>query len=453
MSHLDINWNLIDEIRFAGGHAMLAGGAVRDYVLGVETNDWDIEVYDLQPDELRAVLEQFGLVRAVGASYGVYKVRIDGQDYDFSVPRRDNKTGRGHKGFMPEVDPHMTFGEACARRHFTIGSMLLDLHSGELIDIYHGRRDLNARILRVTSDKFGEDPLRVLIGMQLAGRFELTVEPATAIICSRLTGEYDTLSQERIWGEWYKWASKSVCPSFGLRALQSTGWVWLYDELGELRWCDQNPTWHPEGDVWSHTLLTVDAAAMIAMQEDLEPEDKAVLIFAALCHDMGKPEATQGEGFNITHHGHAKLGAEVTERFLTSIGALPRIIQRVVPLVREHMVLSSSGVTPRMVRRLADRLWPATITELAWLIEADNRGRMQPGMPFLARQMVREAERQEIAARAPKPILMGRHLIQLGLKPGPHFRPILDRAFVAQLDGKFSSIPGAIAWAKQEVRG
>jgi len=226
---------IINAIHQAGGHAYLVGGAVRDMLLGVPPKDRDIEVYGLDAEMLASILSRFGRVEAVGISFGVLKLRTpEGDDYDFTLPRRESKSGRGHKGFMVTVDPTMTPRGGASRRDFTINAMMMDLADGSVLDFFGGVEDMQRGVLRHVGPAFADDPLRVLRGMQFAARFGLRIDHETADLCRSLRGEYPTLSRERVLGEWEKWARKGAYPSNGLDVLVQTGWVELYPALNAM---------------------------------------------------------------------------------------------------------------------------------------------------------------------------------------------------------------------------
>jgi len=288
--------------------------------------------------------------------------------------------------------------------------------------------------------------------MQFAARFDMRLAPETAVLCRALLVEAPTLAIERIWAEWQKWAVKGVRPSAGLQVLVETGWISLYPELVALIDCPQDPAWHPEGRVFQHTLHVVDAAAVIAARDGLEDEERAVLLFAALCHDLGKPATTTHDpDGRIRSPGHAEAGIAQAQALLR-IGCPGGLVARVVPLVREHMAHIGMAVTERSVRRLALRLAPATIEQWERLVEADHSGRppLSPGAPgaeigALARQI-------DVAAGRPAPILLGRHLIEAGMQPGPALGAALRRAYQAQIDGAFTTVEDGLAWVARDLR-
>src|SRR6185369_13390853 len=176
--------NIATAVRDAGGRALIVGGWVRDKLLGLpESSNVDLEVFGVPGDRLRALLETFGRVEAVGESFQVYKIG----DIDVSLPRRDSKAGRGHRGFVVTGDPDMSIAEAARRRDFTVNAISWDPLTGEYFDPFDGRADLERRLLRVVDPQtFGDDSLRVLRGEQFAARFALALEPATAALCREI---------------------------------------------------------------------------------------------------------------------------------------------------------------------------------------------------------------------------------------------------------------------------
>ncbi len=446
---MDILTQIINKITLHGGRPLAVGGFVRDRLLGLSPKDMDIEVHNMPASTLISILTEFGKVDTVGASFGVIKLWTAAGDFDFSLPRRENKIGRGHKGFQVEVDPFLTIKEAAERRDFTFNSMALDLTTNEVIDLFNGRADLEAVIIRHTSDKFSEDPLRVLRGMQFAGRFRMNVAPDTTLLCRSLKEEFCTLATERVWGEWQKWAEKSVMPSKGLIFLRDTGWLDLFPELSALVDCPQDPGWHPEGDVFTHTCHVVDEMVRICDRDGVTGEDRVIRMFGALCHDLGKPATTIFEDGHWKSPAHAIAGVEPTRTFLTRIGMPISLVERVVEMVREHMVHVDFNGSPRSVRRLLARLKAASITDVMAVIEADHSGRpsLPKGMPKEAGAM---AEMAAGMGNEVKPILMGRHLIELGVTPGVGMGKILKAAFEAQLDGIFENIETGREWFSRE---
>ncbi len=442
----------------------LVGGGVRDWLLGGEAKDFDVEVGGVTFEQLHRLLAPFGATDVVGRSFGVIKVRsrASGAEYDFSLPRRESKTGGGHRGFAVEPDPELSDAEAAARRDFTVNAIALDPFTGELIDPHGGQRDLAARVLRHTGPAFAEDPLRVLRAFQLAARLDFALAPETAALGRRIADTFAELPAERVWGEWEKWATKAVRPSRGLAVLEETGWLAHFPEVAALRGTPQEPEWHPEGDVFDHTGHCLDAlAAQPAWRKAASPTRRR-LMFAVLAHDFGKPATTvRGEKRGRERWlspGHEAAGAAPARNFLRRLGAPLELDDPVSALVVNHLAHhhGAGGPTDSAVRRLARRLAPATIDELAAVMRADADGRpplRTPEVHAMIDALTARARALELEASAPRPILLGRHLIAAGLKPGPKFTPLLDAAFEAQLDGAFADEAGAVAWLQPRLAG
>lgn len=443
---LDAARTIADLVRRAGGRALTVGGAVRDLVLGASVKDVDIEVFGLDAGALRSVVGEKFRFDECGASFGVLKIK--GVDIDVSLPRRESKIAEGHRGFLVGHDPSMTVAEASLRRDFTINAMYCDPLSGEFIDPHGGLVDLESKTLRHVSERFREDPLRVLRGMQFVARFDLSPAPETVEICRSMAIE--NLPPERIFEEWSKFFTKGVAMAKGMNFLRDVGWVRYFPELEALIGCRQDPEWHPEGDVWNHTCNCLNAFA----RERVGDRDEDVIVgFAVLCHDFGKPATTRWDPVKRRFRslGHDLAGVEPALSFLRRFTNEERILRAVPPLVQYHMqpyALWRGKVGDAAIRRLALKV--GRIDRLLRVASADDQGRYAEPDPASAhgtapelRWLAGEAERLRLEACAPKPIFLGRHLIEMGYRPGPGFAPMLDAVFQAQLDGKFADLQGA----------
>ncbi len=432
--------------------AYLVGGCVRDSFLGLPQKDFDIEVFGITYEQLEKALKRWGRVDLVGRSFGVAKLTTEsGEQYDFSLARRDSKIAAGHKGFSITFDPDITPKEAAARRDYTINALMYSPRKGALLDYYGGVADLKQRVLRHTSTAFSEDPLRVLRGMQFAARFDLTTATETLKLCSEIKDTFQELAVERVREEWLKWAAKSQVPSRGLQFLRDTGWSEHFPEVQALMGVPQDPEWHPEGDVFTHTCLCCDAMARLHAWQKLDEPSRITYMLAILAHDFAKPQTTsralRDGKWRIVSPGHEEAGGPVAESFMERISIPHAIRERVMPLVTNHLA-HLNAVTDRGVRRLAKRLEPETIEGLCLVIEADHSGRppKPPGLPKGAKELLAKAAEMKLQASAPKPILQGRDLIARGMSPGKEFGQILEAAFEAQLEGKFSDHQGALKW-------
>ena len=426
-----------------GGQAYLVGGAVRDALMCNDVKDLDVEVFGLSEENLVDILVQVGFaVELVGKSFGVFTARSCGISYDFSLPRREEKTGPGHRDFQIVPDPTMTIAEAAIRRDFTINALAVRIMTGEVIDTVGGVEDISHGILRPTSTFFDQDPLRVLRGMQFAARFNMSGTVNFFGVAYRLMPEYHTISRERVWMEWQKWAAARY-PTRGLAILVQTGWVNLYPQLTAMFNVEHRGNdYHRDGEtVWNHT---VEACARLAdnlATRNISRDDWVVLMLAMLCHDMGKPATNVAGRF----HGHDEVGAEQAEQFLVSIGCPPGIIASVVALVRNHMVHDINTLSA--VRRLAHRLGTAaTVGMMALIVESD----IENGS---AEVLMRLADELGVVNAAPAPLVMGRHLIAEGVSPGREMGRQLHELFEAQLDGAFETVEDGVRYWRMHQFG
>lgn len=439
-------------IRDAGGRALLVGGCVRDELMGAQPKDWDLEVYNLDAARLREVLDQFGPVNVVGEAFTVYKLS---QDLDVSIPRRERKSGRGHKAFVIEGDPSMTIEEATARRDFTINAILKDPLTGELIDPYNGQRDINERVLRaVSAETFAEDSLRVLRAAQFAARFQFDINSDTVALCRAI--DLTDLPAERIWGELNK-LLLAQRPSVGLDWLRKLGVIEkILPEIQSLIGVPQDPEWHPEGDVFVHTQLVIDRARELI--DDLTYPKQVTVMLAALAHDFGKPATTQFIDGRMRSRGHEEAGVAPADSFLARIRIHTidgyNVRDQVIALVREHLkpgefYKKRDEVGEGAFRRLARRCEPDLLYRVA---KADSLGRNAEWVP---REQWYGSEAQEwfiersralqVEQRPPDPILLGRHLLELGVKPGPQMGKITSAVYEMQLDGRVRTLDEALA--------
>lgn len=474
---------LAETVKSHGGRAMLVGGCVRDALMGKEPKDWDLEVYGIDPEKLKEILMSFAEslvssgvapdteihdpqsairnLKVVGEAFAVYKL---GDDLDVSLPRRERKVGRGHRGFVVEGDPDMSFEEACSRRDFTINAILKDPLTGEIVDPFDGRGDIERKLLRHVSDEtFAEDSLRVLRAAQFAARFEFDIVPDTVEVCKGI--DVTDLPKERIWAELEKLLLRADKPSIGLKWLYDLGVVAsLFPELKALVGVPQEPDWHPEGDVDVHTRMVIDEARKLI--DDLPYERKVAVMLGALCHDLGKPPTTEFVEGRIRSRGHDEAGVEPTLSFLDKFGIFTLngfdVRNQVVQLVRYHLkpgefykADAKQPIGDGAFRRLARKVEPDLLYRVA---KADSLGRnpdwlsKEKWFDSAAQEwFIDRVRRLQIEKKAPDPILMGRHLIELGLKPGPQFKKILDEVYEMQLDGKVNDLSEAVGQAKKLI--
>jgi tRNA nucleotidyltransferase (CCA-adding enzyme) len=446
---LELTVAIAQSIQAAGGRALIVGGWVRDRLLDVRSTNVDIEVFGVPANALRSLLELFGRVEAVGASFQVYKV----EGIDVSLPRRDSKSGRGHRGFAVTGDPSMSVEEAARRRDFTINAISWDPLTDEYLDPFHGRDDLAKRLLRmVDPSTFPEDSLRVLRAVQFAARFSLTIDPATRDLSRSIP--LDDLPAERVWGEIEKLLMQADRPSIGLAlALDLKVIERLFPELFALVDCAQEPEWHPEGDVWVHTLQVVDQAkTRIA---DLPKPQAVTVMLGALAHDLGKPATTAFLDGRIRSIDHEEQGVAPATAFLDRLN-----IHTIDGYDVRHQVLGMTAqhLKPGMWFKVRDQVGDGAFRRLAQKVDLELLARLaksdclgrHPGT-FNCEAMdwfLERARALGVEHRPPGPMLLGRHLIELGMRPGPAMGDILKAVYEQQLDGKVNDLADAIAAAR-----
>jgi tRNA nucleotidyltransferase (CCA-adding enzyme) len=434
--------------RDAGGRALVAGGWVRDRLLGTASPDIDLEVYGIDAGTLRGLLEAVGRVDAVGESFTVYKVA----GVDVAMPRRESKAGRGHRGFDVTGDPHMSVEEACRRRDFTINAILFDPLTGEHFDPFDGRRDLAQRVLRMVDARtFADDSLRVLRALQFAARFELAMDDGTKRVCRDIA--LDDLPSERVLGEFEKLLLLARRPSIGLALGLELGVIGaLVPEMAALVGCPQEPEWHPEGDVWVHTLMVVDQTR--AAIDDLDRPRRLTMMLGAVCHDFGKPLTTALIDGRIRSPGHEPEGVAPTLAWLDRLNLHTidgfDVRHHVAGLVAYHLApgmwhKASSPVGDGAFRRLAQKV---DLELLARFARADCRGRAGEFDCSAMDWFVERARALGVEHRPPAPILLGRHVLAMGFSPGPAVGRIVKAVYERQLDGAVTDLESAQAEAR-----
>lgn len=451
-----------EAVREAGGRGVLVGGWVRDWLRGFESKDFDLEVYGLDAAKLRSVLESIARVNTVGEHFSVYKLvfRRDVQDLprlddvgpltqrvemDVSIPRRESKSGRGHRAFIIEGDPSMTPEEAARRRDFTINAVMYDPLTDEMIDPFGGAKDLEQGVLRaVAADTFVEDSLRVLRAVQLAARFEMTIEPRTAELCRNI--DLSDLPAERIWGEIEKLLSLAERPSIGLRAsLELRVLHKLFPELAALDGSEINRPPASDSSGFTNTALSLDQAVKLA--RSLSKPERITLMLATLCHDLG---LAGGASASRNPGGVELVAVERASAVLKTLGvhtiAGYDVRSQVLALVREQKRPAQFYETRAQVsdgdfRRLAQRVDIDLLYRLAKACALAREGELR-----LAEDWFMERARElGVEHGPPEPLLLGRHLIEAGYEPGPRMGQILREVYEFQLDGTVRTLDEALA--------
>ena len=409
---------------------------MRDGFLGRPLKDLDCEVYNVSLESLEELLAQFGIVRSVGKAFGV--LRIDGLDVDWSLPRTDAS------GRKPQValNTTMSYTHACKRRDLTINAMGINMMTGELIDPCNGLADLRAGILRSPDiHLFGADPLRLYRVMQFVSRFAMRVDDTLNQVCASM--DVSAVSRERIEQEWLKMFMLSERPSLGIRWLFTLNRLHdLFPELYALINVPQRPDYHPEGDVFEHSMQVLDSAAarMHACKNELE---KRQLLYAALCHDMGKPSTTVWDQNRWRSQGHAHAGVPIVRSFLKRITREQELTKAILKLVEHHMAPGEfvrNNASDYAYKKIAMKLYPVTsLRMLTLLSSADRAGRNPDGSGLPLTTLDREVEQfaeyvQQLGIwENPEPlVLTGNDLMDI-CQPGPYLGVLLKRAYDYQI--------------------
>ena len=438
-------------VRDAGGRALCVGGFVRDRLLNRLSKDLDIEVFGISQEALLPLLRSLGRVEPVGQAFPVYKLG----DIDVALPRRESKTGRGHKGFTVEGDPAMSFDDAARRRDFTINAIGWDPLTDEYLDPFRGREDLRSGILRVVDAKtFADDSLRVLRAVQFSARFDLAPNDETTRICKSIA--LDDLPAERVWGEFEKLLLQAERPSIGFALARELGVIHqLLPELESLFDCPQDPEWHPEGNVWIHTLMVIDKAR--ELNGDLDRPRLAAIMLGAVCHDLGKPATTAVIDGRIKSPNHEATGVEPAATILDRLNINSMdgfdVRAQVLGLVAEHLrpmafYKSRETVTDGAFRRLAQKVDLELLVRFA---RADCAGRTGVFDCSGIDWFFDRARSLGVEHKPPAPILLGRHLIEMGVAPGPRMGEILKAVYELQLDGAVTTLDEAVAEGKRHI--
>lgn len=407
----------------AGGRAYFVGGYVRDALMNVPCKDIDIEVYNLEPGKLRTMLAGFGEVLDKGASFGV--LGLAHSNLDIAMPRTESRTGARHVDFDVSVDPHLPPERACRRRDFTVNAMMMDVLTGEILDFYGGREDLRGNVIRcVAADTFVEDALRVFRAAQFAARLNAEIEPETLRLCASM--DVAAISCERVFAEIEKALLKADRPSVCFRRLREMDHLReFFPELERMIGVEQNPKFHPEGDVFEHTMLVLDESAKLRGRS----EWPLGFMFSALWHDVGKCVATevQADG-RITAYGHEVKGLELCETALRRITNHEKLIAYVKNMSELHMrpnMLCGSNSKKKKTRQLFDMsLCP---NDLILLSRADASGKLDEPYDEAAETWLRD-RLEDYEKRMCQPMVTGADLISAGLKPGAYFADLLGRA-------------------------
>ena len=439
---------LAEEVKKHGGTAYYVGGYVRDYLLNLENKDIDIEIHGVEVSILKEILDTLGERISMGESFGIFGLR--GYGVDIALPRKEKAIGKGHRDFETFTDPMIGTYEAAKRRDFTINAMMMDVLTGEIVDHFGGTEDLKNHILRhVSEETFPEDALRVLRGAQFASRFDCSIAPETLELCKDMPLNH--LSHERVWEELRKALLKAEKPSVFFQTLREMHQlsVW-FPEVEALIGVEQNPTYHAEGDVFNHTMMVLDEAAKYRD----EASDSFGFMLTALCHDFGKAICTEIVKGKICSYYHEIKGLPLIETFLRRLTNETKRISYVLNLTEFHMrpnALASFGSSEKSTNKLFDSVFCAR--DLVYFAKSDHFGRITTVQDSFHEDFLWE-RLQVYEELMKKPFVMGRDLMEAGLKPSPLFSELLDYAHKLRLAGveKEEALKQTLAYARQKEK-
>ena len=433
---------ILKDLQKIGATPIVVGGSVRDFFLNIPIKDYDIEIFGIDSlDIIQKSLEKYGSVKLVGKSFGVLTLRVNEYDFDFALPRLEKKTGNTHQDFEIITNANLSFKEAAIRRDFTINAIGYDFFKEEFLDPFDGIKDLKNKIIKHINDvTFIEDSLRVYRAVQFASRFDFKIAEKTKELCKQIVLSQDLifLPKERVYEEFKKLFLNSQKPSNGFELMKELDVIKYFPELKALINCVQEKEYHPEGDVWIHTMMSLDEMAKILKEEKIEDEyRKLYLFYGILCHDFGKPFCTKQIDGKITSHKHENLGIEPTISFLSKLTNEKKFIEIVCSLVKNHLApfqLYLADSSLKAIKRLSLKV---NIEDLCLVCLADCLGRDIKDKEKCSKAtswLLEKAKELDIHTKPIEALVLGRDLIKLGFKPSSKFKEILDFAFDLQID-------------------
>lgn len=425
--------DIASDISERGGTTYFVGGYVRDQLLGKESKDIDVEIHGISVKDTKQILESYGNVDTVGASFGV--LMLKGVDIDFAFPRKESKVGSKHTDFEVQVDPFLDIREAVRRRDFTMNSILQNVLTGEYVDLFNGREDIDNKLIKVVDEHtFVEDALRPLRACQFSSRLGFEIDHHLLNLSKGLN--YSHLSRERIMVELDK-ALLSDKPSVALEYMYEMGILdKLIPELSALKGCPQNPEFHPEGDVWNHTMLVVDEGAKVKHLS----KNPRYFMYACLLHDIGKPDTTKEDEKGILRSiDHETVGAEISKKVLKRLTTEKDLVHYVSKLTEYHM--KAHKLMEIKEYKVKKMMLDVDMHELLLLNKCDISGRDTGAKT--SKRLEELEDKQKLVSNLSvgefgkiTPLFKGKDLIELGFKPGKELGVLLENTFELQLQGK-----------------
>jgi tRNA nucleotidyltransferase (CCA-adding enzyme) len=455
----------VQEGRTQKPEAYVVGGYIRDSLLSLDPKDVDIEVYGIDADKLDTLLKEKyeePVADSIGKVFNVTKIRITPEiEFDVNV-----------------IDQAMDLKTASGRRDFTFNAMNINLHTGEFFDFYGGLEDLQNKILRCTDYvQFQDDPLRVYRAIQFVARMGFVIEDQTWSLLSKMVVMHalDDIPKERVTVEFEKLLLKAEKPSIGFDIAYKIHLIrTYYPELRVLKSTPQDSVWHPEGDVWIHTLMVLDQAARIIRKEGntFTKNEKLTIMLGALCHDLGKAITTEEIKGRIISHGHESAGEPIVMEFLNQFTFPDAVKDGVIFITKMHMQPGnlyraytkkdlSEGQYINAVRRLLTKMKPLSWKVFIACSEADSRGRLLEGVienTYLPGDMFSKTIIDNKLDEQLDPLIMGRDLIDLAtelgidLPPGKKFGEYIKQVENLRDKGEISTKDEAIIYLKNVIK-
>lgn len=460
---------MAQEFEKNGACLYVVGGWVRDFIMNVPAKDMDLVIEsDMSDNRIVYILNQFGKVvesdgsATTGKNFGVFRVQIDGVVYE--VARTRTEIGGGASTNTIVLTEDVTIEQDLARRDFTINAVAIRIVDGVVIDPLNGQRDIEDWVLAYCSHSFYESierPLRLaVIASKLLPNFFITdnllqmcknmanwpgmgMTHAEAKACGK-----HAIPKDQLFTLFSK-AMMNKRPDMFVRVLNLIDWLKHFPEIAVLEGCPQEPEWHPEGDVFEHTCQVMEQGALIANRENLVGEDRLVLMLACLCHDMGKPCTTELKVVHgkerITSYDHEDAGVPIADKFLRSIGTPNHIIDRVLPLVKHHMAFASrQRQDPKAIARWVLHTMGQDWVLLRAVMEADVCGR--GSLPKVEKPRTTEIFHHVMEIGEFTPIVTGKMLVSMGMKPGVDMGNVIRDAVKLQIKGKIHDNESAVKY-------
>lgn len=444
MDNYSMAIQIAKKVKEVGGIAYFVGGYVRDSILDIPNKDIDIEIHGIKPEILKNILSELGDIQTIGNAFGIYNLK--GYDLDIALPRKERCIGTGHKDFEVYVDPYIGTHAAARRRDFTINALMKNILTGEIVDEFNGLNDLKNHIIRhVDSSTFREDSLRVLRACQFAARFNFKIASETINLCK--TMDLSTMPKERIARELSKALLKAKKPSVFFNSLYECEQTKWFKEVYTLKGIKQDSEYHPEGDVYMHTMSVLDQAGGLFPTGIDNPDRYLPFMLSALCHDFGKVNTTEiNSKGRLCALNHEITGIPIANDFLGRIYNNKGFIKYVDNMIKYHMKAhscfnnrSKTKTTNLMFDKL---LYPKDFILLVYADstghDLDNLDNRQFNM-FLEKAMTESGfltdRYLDYGKRISESHITAEDLINIGLKPSPLFKIILDKAWDMHLKG------------------